>query len=624
VQITVARLYHPALWKILYSYRVVLVTLRIFELAFRALRYVFFRAPLLLAWTRLPILRDRRPPHKDLGYVLAPVRDRASMAVGVGELGSDLALAQSAAHVSEIKSAVVYGQNPPPRVWSVFGCFLRGFFTDMGPAFIKFGQILSMREEVPPTVKRELQLLQDRLPPMSYKQVKKILQRELDRPIEEVFEWVEEAPIAAASLSQVHRAKLRKEQEEVALKVQRPHLQGIVALDTVIVCDVFFSLVNLLLPLLRKTTNTDIFTKSYRETLAKEVDFVLEERNQTAFRKLVMKHPIYSQGTKIARTYREYTTTKLLTMELVKNYHRLDRILDDLSPEQLWGFAATKLEGLPDELPLHLVWVQLALELEGLSHWGLSHGDVHLGNLYALEPQDEGDKWKVFLCDFGMMIEETEDDRLLALRVGLSLCYFWDGRLTGKALGTIPGNETKTRELAKFSDHMSTVLAKYWGETKEGAEKTWYPVVQRGTSTNIVSAIMYGAATMGLEVPPFGWMLFKNIDYVVSLLLSVWTSFNPGDMWAPHCKKLVKDLVLYDLTTKNITTMIDSLPDTLSNLRPYDRWQILNGLWNDGVVTPMAVWSDDHWDTRGLFGGDGSRPGQQVASGETIGEEGKS
>ena len=605
MQITVARLYHPALWKILYSYRVVLVTLRILELAFRTLRYVFFRGPLLIAWTRLPGIRGIRTPYKGLGEVLAPVCDRASMAAGVSELGSDLALAQSAPHMSEIKGSILGGQKPPPRIWSVFGCFLRGFFTDLGPAFIKFGQILSMREEVPPTVKRELQLLQDRLPPMNYRQVRKILERELDRPVEDVFEWVEEMPIAVASLAQVHRAKLRREQEEVALKIQRPYLQGIVALDTVILCDVFFGLVNLLLPTVRKSTDTDIFTNSYREWLAKEIDFVLEERYQSAFRKLVMRHPVYSQGTKIAGTYREYTTSKLLTMELVKKYHRLDRILDELTSEQLWDFAATKIEGLPPEVPLQLIWAQIALHSEGMVHWGLSHGDTHLGNMYLLEPEGEGENWKIFLCDFGMMIDEDEDDKLMAHQVAISISYFCDGELLGKFFGSLPGNETKKLAIQKFTNLMKEVSAKYWVDEQDGVEKTWYPVIQRGNPTNLVSHFIYGSATLGLTIPPFAWMLFKNFNYLVNAGVSMWTSFNPTNMWAPHAKKYVKDVVFQELETRNIANMRESLPDILLNLRPYDRQQIMNALSNGTQVKPLgSPWVND-WDLRGLFG-DGS------------------
>ena len=209
IYISVVRLYHLAPWTWLYSYRAVLVTLRMLELSFIAGRYLFFRALLLVGWTRLPGLRDTRPPYAKLGDVLAPVKTRASLQVGGGQLGSELGLVESAPELSGLMSAFLADVKPPPRSWSVFGCVLRGLLTDLGPCFIKFGQIMSMREEIPPTVRNELQLLQDKLPPMSYKEVKIIIERELQEPLEQVFEYVDETPIAAASLSQVQRAKLR-------------------------------------------------------------------------------------------------------------------------------------------------------------------------------------------------------------------------------------------------------------------------------------------------------------------------------------------------------------------------------------------------------------------------------
>ena len=79
---------------------------------------------------------------------------------------------------------------------------------------------------------------------------------------------------------------------------------------------------------------------------------------------------MYSQSNIIAKTYREYTTTKLLTMEFIHNFYRLDRLLDDLTPQQLWEFASTKIEGLPDELPLHLIYLQISrVEHTGSRQW---------------------------------------------------------------------------------------------------------------------------------------------------------------------------------------------------------------------------------------------------------------
>jgi predicted unusual protein kinase regulating ubiquinone biosynthesis (AarF/ABC1/UbiB family) len=599
--ISTVRLYHPALWKILYSYRVVLVALRTIENLTNAAYYLLLRGPLLIVWTRFPLTRDRQPPvWKSLAFVIAPIQGRASLSVGGGQMGSDFALVGSVSDMSSLQNAVAGTAKPPAAIWTILGSYMRGLFAAMGPAFIKFGQILSMREELPPVIKTELSLLQDSLPPMPYKTVKKILERELDRPVEEVFEWVEETPIASASLAQVHRAKLLKEQEEVALKVQRPYLQGITALDTVYLCDIVIAIIKRMLPTLSRGADFGMFTTSYRESLAKEIDFVLEERSQSSFRRRVMSHPIFSESNKIAKTYREYTTTKLLTMELVKNYYRLDRIMDELTPQQLLDFAGTKLEGLPRDLPLQLVWTQVALQLQALCQWGIAHGDLHLGNLYAVAPENEDDHWKIFMCDFGMMIEGGEAFRTMTIESGLSQAYLCDGAILGQAFAKQSVKPLTPKNKAILIDYMATTVNKFFVESRDGAEKVSHVRIQRGTSNTLMSEVMYGLSTLGLSMAPENWLLLKSLSYLCNTSMSMWTSWDAVSCWLPHCKKYVKDVVTHDLDAKNITNMRDSLPEMFVMLRDYDRKQILKALDTGSPVVPLDEFSLDDWDVRGL------------------------
>jgi predicted unusual protein kinase regulating ubiquinone biosynthesis (AarF/ABC1/UbiB family) len=185
----------------------------------------------------------------------------------------------------------------------------------------------------------------------------------------------------------------------VALKVQRPYLEAVAKLDTVIVCDLVMGAIKLALPLVRKNTDVSVFTSSYRKSLERETNFRLEGRTQEDWRMHIASHPIYSQTLHIARAHMQYTTTKLLTMELVKDYYRLDRVLDDLTPQDLWEIVTTKVEGYPDELPFHLLWSQAYLVFESVATWDTFHGDIHPGNFYLLKPKEKGGKWKIFLCD---------------------------------------------------------------------------------------------------------------------------------------------------------------------------------------------------------------------------------
>ena len=111
---------------------------------------------------------------------------------------------------------------------------LRLAIEELGPTFIKFGQILSMRSDIlPDEYIKELEKLQDELPPFSAGEAVKIIEEELDHTLAAVFEEFDPIPVAAGSIAQVHRAKLRSG-EAVAVKVQRPNIRKVIDQDLTI------------------------------------------------------------------------------------------------------------------------------------------------------------------------------------------------------------------------------------------------------------------------------------------------------------------------------------------------------------------------------------------------------
>ena len=598
---SVVRLYHPAPWGWLYSYQALLITVRMMEHAFVILRYLFVRAPVLMLWTRLPVTRGRHPPFcRNLAEVLAPIDSRPSLSLGGRQLGSELADADDAGEVSGLMDDLVASVERPPRIWSLVGSVLRGLHTEQGPAFIKFGQILSMREELPPTIKKELQLLQDKLPPMGPKEAKKRLEKELGKSPEAVFEWVDYTPIAAGSLAQVHRAKLRREQEEVALKIRRPYLEGIVALDTIIICDIGIGLMNRILPLFRKSTDTRLFTSSYRESLEQEIDLVLEARYQEEYRRRVMSHPIYQQTNHVAKIYPEYTTTKLIVMELVKNYHRMDRLLDELTPQQLLDFATTRVEGYPQDVPLQLAFSQVALCIEGMSRWGLSHGDFHLGNLYALEPQKEGDNWKIFLCDFGMMMDLDESERVMTLQAIIGLDYFCKGSVLATAFMSDTDEPMTRKQKEKAIHAMDTVMKRYFSQPEYGGESALPFVIQLNSPTNPLSAIVYAAATLGLKGnATYYWLLLKNFAYATAMILTLATNLDVAPMMGDHPHKFMKDWAMAEIGELDVADLHTRIPEKLKYLRYGDRKKVFKSLATGEPIVPnKKSWYTDRKDVR--------------------------
>ena len=396
------RLYRHSLWEYLYIYRVVLVVLRLFEIIFISLRFLLFRAPLLIIWTRLPGLRGKKSPYSDLAPILAPARERASMLIsdiGAVTLGDCQTKEEVADFIAASRKKMGISR---PTSKTIFGGMLRGVFTELGPTFLKLAQILSMRHELPPFLREELQIIQDNLPAMKSREVKTIVDREMRRlgkTMEGEFEWIGENAMASGSLAQVHRAKLRGG-EEVALKVQRARLEGIVVIDTVIIVDMLIGIARRVLRAL-KLTDISLFQVSFRQSLRREVDLLLEACAEEQFMHIFRSSALYSQSIKVAKVHFELTTDKLLAMELVTNFHRFDR-LAEMDSDKVWGMLNQKLPGYPDNYSNQMFRTLAGLMGDWSVGWGYQHGDPHLGNMYLLEPHD-GYGWRIFLCDWGMV-----------------------------------------------------------------------------------------------------------------------------------------------------------------------------------------------------------------------------
>eukprot|EP00984_Skeletonema_dohrnii_P021911 scaffold11055_cov109-Skeletonema_dohrnii-CCMP3373.AAC.2 len=200
---------------------------------------------------------------------------------------------------------------------------LNGIIADLGPAIIKAGQALASRPDLLPSeYLDELQQLQDNVPTFSNEVAFQIVEEELNQNFEDVFELVEPEPIAAASIGQVYKARLLKNGQLVALKIQRPNTEEVVELD-LYVLRWWGGVYNKIFELLGRNINLQSVMDDFGNLLYAEIDYIAEAANARRFSEL------YAQDVAIAdvfvpKVYSELTSRKVLTMEWVDGFRLTD------------------------------------------------------------------------------------------------------------------------------------------------------------------------------------------------------------------------------------------------------------------------------------------------------------
>ena len=205
--------------------------------------------------------------------------------------------------------------------YSLLAKKLRLAIEELGPTFIKFGQILSTRVDMLPAVFiKELEKLQDQTIPFKEGQSQEILKKEFKRPLEEIFKDFEKVPIASASLSQVHRAILLN-RDVVAVKVQRPDIKEIINLDLEILEELLASFDNYIYK--KWHFHPQSIIQEIKKTTKKEIDFLNEAYNYERFRKNFKD----IEYIKIPKVNWDLTTKKVLVTQFIKGI-KINKIND--------------------------------------------------------------------------------------------------------------------------------------------------------------------------------------------------------------------------------------------------------------------------------------------------------
>jgi ubiquinone biosynthesis protein len=387
------------------------------------------------------------------------------------------------------------------------GQHLREMLDELGPTFVKFGQLLSTRPDVvPPDIIVELRALQDDVRPFAFAEVERVVREELELPLEKLFLEFEEKPLAAASIGQVHRAVLPNG-KGVAVKVQRPDAPRQIEADLALLYQAARIAKDRVraLDFIDARDLVDEFARSIRQ----ELDYRLEGRNAQAFHRNFAGHP----HVRIPHVYWSYTRQRVLTLELLEGPQ-----LADLDAESYSLDDRRRLAYLMSE-----AWMTM------IFRHGFFHGDPHPANILVLGADQVG------LVDFGQAGKLSDDDmsKLTALFIDAAE---ENVDSLAKRLGDLGVRYDRARE-AELTAEIRELYYKYYGARL--AEIDPLQVIREAFG------LIY---SQNLRLPTRFVLLDKAIATLGSVGIELYPDFNVFEVAKPYAR----DLMLHRYTPQRI------------------------------------------------------------------------
>jgi ubiquinone biosynthesis protein len=376
---------------------------------------------------------------------------------------------------------------------------LREMLDELGPTFVKFGQLLSMRPDVlPPDIIAELRGLQDDVRPFPYELAKQAIEEALEQPIERLFLEFEEAPMAAASIGQVHRAVLPNG-HRVAVKVQRPGAPRQIEAD--------LSLLHQAARIAKERVraldfiDTHELVEEFARAIRQELDYRLEARNAEVFRRNFAGHP----HVRVPRVYWTYTRTRVLTLEYLEGTQVAD--VDEL---QLTLEERRRLAYLMTE-----AWMTM------IFRHGFFHGDPHPANILVLDRPDQ-----IGLVDFGLAGKLTDEDMSKLTRLFID-CANENVDVLPKRLAELGVRYPKERE-EQFVAELRELFYRYYGANLSEIDPL--QVIREGFG------LIY---SLNLKLPTRFVLLDKAIATVGSVGIELYPEFNVFEVAKPYARALL-------------------------------------------------------------------------------------
>lgn len=378
---------------------------------------------------------------------------------------------------------------------------IKNALEELGPAFVKFGQVMSNRPDLlPQAFIRELEKLQKDVAPFPFAQADKIIEQELKEKRADFFEEIEPNPLASGSIAQVHRASL-KDGGKVVLKILRPNIAQQIETDV----EIMIFLARKIQQNIPELGIIDIpaIINEFKCTIRRELDFYREISNIERFQHNFRDDPdIY-----VPKIYKELCSKNIIVLEYIDGY-----TLNDLIREKPAGIETKEIARKGANFVLKQIFIH-----------GFFHADPHPGNILVLPDA------RICFIDFGMTGTLPKKFREL-------LADFILGFLNQDAASIV-------RVLKKFTKEELINQEELEQRISELVEAYTYLPLNKIDSTRILQELMSLLTQFNLKIPPVIYMLLKAMVTIEGVARRLDNEFNIAEYIRPFAKKLLYDKV---------------------------------------------------------------------------------
>jgi len=379
------------------------------------------------------------------------------------------------------------------------GRHLREVLDELGPTFVKFGQLLSTRPDVvPPDIIAELRGLQDDVRPFPFEQAERVIEEELGNSIERLFVEFEREPVAAASIGQVHRATLPNGRR-VAVKVQRPGAPRQIEADL----NLMYQAARLVKERVRAFDFIDTrqLVDEFARQIRQELDYRLEARNaQTVHRNFAGDPHVH-----VPRVHWSYTRARVLTLEWLDGTQLADVDLLPLTVDERRDLAYRITE----------TWMTM------IFRHGFFHGDPHPANILVLD-----EAGAIGLVDFGAVGKLTDDDLTRVTRLFIDAAQE-NVDVLPRRLSDLGVRYPKERE-EEFLAELREIYYRYYGASLSEID----PI-------QVIREAFQLIYSMNLQLPSRFLLLDRSIATLGSVGVELYPDFNVFEVARPYARSLM-------------------------------------------------------------------------------------